>query len=78
VPAAAVEATVADAGRELVESVELFDIYRGPQVAAARRSLAFRLRLRAFDHTLTDPEVAAVRQTVIDAVVAAHGAGLRG
>jgi phenylalanyl-tRNA synthetase beta chain len=78
VPAAAVEATVADAGRELVESVELFDIYRGPQVAACRRSLAFRLRLRAFDHTLTDPEVAAVRQTVIDAVVAAHGAGLRG
>ncbi|MDP9074038.1 MAG: phenylalanine--tRNA ligase subunit beta, partial [Actinomycetota bacterium] len=78
VPAAAVEATIRSAANEMLEQVKLFDIYRGPQVATGRRSLAYHLRLRASDHTLTDAEVAAVRRSVINAVVATHGAELRG
>ena len=41
-------------------------------------SLAFTLRFRAPDRTLTDEEVGALRQAAIDAVVAQHGAELRG
>jgi phenylalanyl-tRNA synthetase beta chain len=78
IPAAAVCATLTEAGAPLVESVGLFDVYRGPSVGTGRRSLAFRIRYRAADHTLTDAELAAVRQKTIDTVTAAHGAGLRG
>jgi phenylalanyl-tRNA synthetase beta chain len=77
VPAAAVEATLRRAGGDLLERLRLFDVYRGPQLGEGRRSLAYRLRLRAMDHTLTDAEVGAVRQRAIDAVAAAHGGSLR-
>jgi phenylalanyl-tRNA synthetase beta chain len=78
VPAAAVEHTLRSAAGDLLERIQLFDIYRGPQLGTARRSLAYRLRLRALDRTLTDSEVATVRQQAIDAVVVRHGAQLRG
>jgi phenylalanyl-tRNA synthetase beta chain len=76
-PASAVAATLRDAGGDLLESVWLFDVYRGGQLAAGQRSLAFRLRLRALDRTLDDPELASTRRRVIDAVVTVHGAELR-
>ena len=40
----------------LLESVELFDVYEGEQVGDNRKSLAFNLRLRGADRTLTDSE----------------------
>ena len=76
VPAAAVHATLVEAGRDLMEGVVLFDVYRG--VRSGHRSLAFRLRFRSQDHTLGETELAGLRQTAIDAVTAAHGAELRG
>jgi phenylalanyl-tRNA synthetase beta chain len=57
VPAAAIEATLRAAAGPLLESVRLFDVYRGPGVGEGFRSLAYRLRMRALDHTLTDEEV---------------------
>ncbi len=77
VSASAVEATLADAD-ELVWSVRLFDTYRGAGLAEGTRSLAFALRLQAQDRTLTDGEVAEVRDRLIAAVVEGHGAALRG
>ncbi|HEX3540607.1 MAG TPA: phenylalanine--tRNA ligase subunit beta [Acidimicrobiales bacterium] len=77
VAAGDVAETLRAAGGELAESVTLFDVYRGPGVGEGRRSLAFHIRLRAMDHTLTEAEVAGARQAMIDAVVAAHGAELR-
>ena len=65
VPAAAVEKTLRQAGGELLESLALFDVYRGPGVPAGTRSLAYRLRLCAPDRTLTDQEVAEVRARCI-------------
>jgi len=56
----------AAAGPSLVR-LELFDVYRGMGVAAGARSLAYRLRLQANDRTLTDTDVAAIRQRCIDA-----------
>jgi phenylalanyl-tRNA synthetase beta chain len=78
VPAAAVEATVAGAAGDLLASLRLFDVFRGGSLPDGTRSLAYALRLQATDRTLTDAEVAQVRQAVIDAASSAHGALLRG
>ncbi len=78
IPADRVEAAVRVAAGDLLEGVALFDIYRGPQIGPARRSLAYRLRFRAPERTLTDAEVAERRAGVIAAVTTAYGAELRG
>ncbi len=78
VPAAAVEETVRRAAGELCESVQLFDVYRGVGLADGQRSLAFRVRLCASDHTLADAEVAAARRACIEAVEGSLPATLRG
>ncbi len=77
VPAAAVRSTLVEAGAADVESVTLFDVYRGPSVPEGRRSLAYRVRLCALDHTLTDAELADRRTALIAAVETGHGASLR-
>ncbi|MDQ1424607.1 MAG: phenylalanyl-tRNA synthetase beta chain, partial [Acidimicrobiaceae bacterium] len=77
VPAAHLTAHVRAAAGALLDDVALFDVYRGPGIDAGSRSLAYRLRLQAPDHTLTDAEVAGVRQVCIEAA-AALGARLRG
>ena len=64
-PAAEVEAALREGGGPLVESVELFDLYSGPQVADGHRSLAYRLGLRAPDRTLTSDEATAVREAAV-------------
>jgi phenylalanyl-tRNA synthetase beta chain len=78
VGATEVEACIREAAGELLWRVALFDVFRGASLTAGRRSLAFTLRLQAADRTLTDADVAAVRQQVIDAVESRFGATLRG
>ncbi|MHB8682046.1 MAG: phenylalanine--tRNA ligase subunit beta [Acidimicrobiales bacterium] len=78
VTAGAVTRTLGDAGGELLEWVKLFDVYRGSGVPAGTRSLAYRLRFCALDHTLTDEEVGSLRAACIAAAAQAHGAVLRG
>jgi phenylalanyl-tRNA synthetase beta chain len=78
VPAAAIERTVRAAVGELLEDVRAFDVFRADALGGDRRSVAFALRFRASDRTLTDSEVGELRQRAIDAVTAAHGAELRG
>jgi len=64
-PAADVAAAIRAAGGALLESAEPFDLYAGKGVPADRRSIAFRLRFRAPDRTLTDAEVdTAVRRVL--------------
>ncbi|WP_293782905.1 phenylalanine--tRNA ligase subunit beta [uncultured Aeromicrobium sp.] len=69
------EAALAASG-PLVEAVRLFDIYVGDQVPAGKKSLAFNIRLRAADHTLTDAEIAEARAAAV-AAAARLGATLR-
>jgi phenylalanyl-tRNA synthetase beta chain len=76
VPASAVVQALRVGGGELLVDLALFDVFRGEQVRDGSRSLAYRLRFQAADRTLTDDELAAVRQQCIDAVAAA-GAELR-
>ena len=78
VPAGDVEATVREASSELLVDPALFDVYRGPGVAEGTRGLAFRLRLQSHDRTLTDKDVAKVRDQVIKKVRTTHKSKLRG
>ena len=60
-PADAVADALRRAGGSLLESVHLFDVYRGPGIGEGFRSLAYRLRFCADDRTLTDEEVGVLR-----------------
>jgi phenylalanyl-tRNA synthetase beta chain len=77
VPADVVADVLGAAAGDLLESVTLFDVYRGPHIDEGTRSLAFRLRFCSLDHTLTDDEVGALRARCIDAAVSELGAVLR-
>ena len=77
VTAAAVEAVIREAAGELAEEVRLFDVFRGPQLGEDRKSLAFSLRLRAADRTLTSEELAGVRKRIVKRAARRLGAELR-
>ena len=78
VAAAQVAGSLRKGGGALLRQVELFDVYRGEGLADGTRSLAYRLRFQADDHTLTDAEVAEARQACIDTAAKQQGATLRG
>lgn len=65
------------AGGNLLAEVHLFDIYRGAQIGAGKKSLAFSLTYQALDRTLTDGEAAQVRQRIIRRLEKDLGAKLR-
>ncbi|HET6152447.1 MAG TPA: phenylalanine--tRNA ligase subunit beta [Marmoricola sp.] len=74
VPAAAVAETLREGAGDLCESVRLFDVYTGEQVEAGHRSLAFALRFRAPDRTLTETETTAAREAAVALAAQRHGA----
>ena len=78
VPAAAVDAALRDGAGSLLEELRLFDVYTGDPIPAGKRSLAFSLRLRAPDRTLTVEEAVAVRDAAVAAAARRCGAVLRG
>ena len=65
VPTSAVSDEIRDVGGGLLERVTVFDLYRGDGVAEGHRSLAFRLRLQAWDRTLRDKEVDRVVEKIV-------------
>ncbi|APU16355.1 MULTISPECIES: phenylalanine--tRNA ligase subunit beta [Actinoalloteichus] len=77
VPAADVTEAVRSGAGELIEDVRLFDVYRGEQVGEGRQSLAFSLRFRAVDRTLTVEEATAGRDAAVAAAADRVGAELR-
>jgi phenylalanyl-tRNA synthetase beta chain len=78
VPAGDVEDALRDGAGELLESISLFDIYTGAQVGEGRRSLAFTLRFRASDRTLTVEETSAARDAAVAEATRRVAAELRG
>ena len=78
VTAERVEQAITSSGGKLLESVRLFDVYRGTGVPAGSKSLAFALVYRASDRTLTAEEVEAVHERLVRKVSAAVGGELRG
>lgn len=77
VQSAKIEGSIRKGGGKLLAHVSLFDVYRGAGLPDGVRSLTYRLRFHAVDHTLTDSEVAAARQACIDMVAKHQGAALR-
>jgi phenylalanyl-tRNA synthetase beta chain len=77
VPAAELTATLRRGAGELLEDVRLFDVYTGDQIGAGKRSLAFALRFRAPDRTLTVAEASAARDAAVAAARTTHNATLR-
>lgn len=76
--AARVQQAIVSAGGKLLEAAHLFDVYRGPGVAEGKKSLAYSLRYRATDRTLTDDEVLPQHERLLRKVAGAVGAELRG
>jgi phenylalanyl-tRNA synthetase beta chain len=64
-------------GRPLLQDVRVFDVYRGAQVGEGRKSLALALTFQAPDRTLSDEDVAPVREKIV-AALAQRGGELRG
>ncbi|MBI3970386.1 MAG: phenylalanine--tRNA ligase subunit beta [Chloroflexi bacterium] len=75
-PAERLVASIKRAGAPLVETVQLFDVYKGERVPEGTKSLAYTVTYRA-DHTLTNEEVAALRQKIVQAAERQTGAKLR-
>jgi phenylalanyl-tRNA synthetase beta chain len=68
-----VRAAVREGGGELLVAAEVFDVYRGEQLEAGKKSLALRLEFRAPDRTLTDEEVAERREAIKDGLAEIGG-----
>lgn len=66
VQAARIEAIINEYGKGILESVSLFDVYRGVQVGEGKKSIAFNLVYRDLEKTLTDEDVQKVHSKVID------------
>jgi len=64
-------------GEEIIESIELFDVYVGKQVPAGKKSLAFSIEYRSKNKTLTDEEIDQVHNTIVKALREKFGAELR-
>lgn len=74
VPAAEVAATLREGAGALCESVRLFDVYTGAQIGEGQRSLAFALRFRAPDRTLTEADTGSARDAAVALAAERHGA----
>lgn len=65
-PVAEIERTIRSAGGRLLESVKLFDVYQGAQIAAGKKSVAFSLYFRGADATLTDADIDPALKKIFD------------
>ncbi|MET8160103.1 phenylalanine--tRNA ligase subunit beta [Sphaerisporangium sp. NPDC005289] len=77
VPVAQVEAALREGAGDLLESIRLFDVYTGAQVGEGNKSLAYTLRFRAADRTLTVEETTAARDAAVAQATTSTGAHLR-
>ncbi|GAC1333847.1 MAG: phenylalanine--tRNA ligase subunit beta [Candidatus Dormibacteria bacterium] len=76
-PARDVLEAISSSGEVILRTVELFDEYHGPQVAAGHKGLALRLSFQAGDRTLTGEEVAAAERRIMAVLADRVGAVLR-
>lgn len=77
IAAADVRAALVEGAGELLESIELFDVFTGRQVGEGNKSLTFALRFRAPDRTLTEEEANTVKLAAVEVAAERCGARLR-
>ena len=78
VTAESVLSAAREGGGELVDAVQVFDVFVGTSVGEGLKSIAIRIHLRASDRTLTEEDVTPVRKAIAQSVVTANGGELRG
>ncbi|MEN8652928.1 phenylalanine--tRNA ligase subunit beta [Streptomyces sp. 21So2-11] len=78
VASADVESALRAGAGELLESLRLFDVFTGEQLGEGKKSLAYALRFRAADRTLTVDEASAARDAAVALAAERTGAVLRG
>jgi phenylalanyl-tRNA synthetase beta chain len=82
VPQDVAASTLTDAVRsaagDLMDSVDVFDVFVGESVGEGVVSIAVKVRLRALDRTLTDEDVVPIRRAIAESVIHATGGELRG
>ncbi len=77
VPVGEIDNVINRAGKELIEKVELFDVYKGKQIPGGMKSVAYSITYRAENRTLKDEEVNKVHEKVVNVIVEKFGAQLR-
>jgi phenylalanyl-tRNA synthetase beta chain len=78
IPAAEVESLIRQTGGRTVTDVRLFDVYRGEQIGAGKKSLAYSLTYQNPERTLTDKDAAMLRNKIVKRLERELGAKLRG
>jgi len=76
-PAERLKSLIHQTGKPLVAGVTIFDLYQGEQVGQGKKSLAFSVIYQAEDRTLTDEEVATMRNKIVNRLEKDLGAKLR-
>ena len=67
-PVLTMEKAIKNAAGKILEKVELFDVYKGSQIEAGKKSVAFNITMRAADRTLTDEEVGSAMNKILKAM----------
>ena len=77
IPAASVENTIRRNGGDILESIELFDVYTGEQIPDGYKSLAYALNFRHFERTLNDDDINPVIEKILEELKSSFDAQLR-
>ncbi|MDE3060324.1 MAG: phenylalanine--tRNA ligase subunit beta [Pseudomonadota bacterium] len=77
IPAADIIKTLAQADKQLITDIAIFDVYAGTGVEAGKKSVAIRVTLQAMDRTLSEQDIAGVSQAIIAAAAKEFGGQLR-
>lgn len=77
ISAEAVMAKIRKLGGELLQQVEVFDVYTGKPIPDDHKSLAFSLRYQSLERTLTDEEVNLLNSRILDGIQQEFGAEWR-
>ncbi len=75
--AALLAETIKTAGTNLLVKVDLFDVYRSPQLGEDKKSLAYALTFQSYQNTLQDDEISAIVERILQKTAEVHGARIR-
>lgn len=65
-PVASIEKIIRQAGGKVLETVELFDVYEGAQIQDGKKSVAYSLKFRMVDRTLSDEDIDPVLNKIFE------------
>ena len=68
IPVLKLEKAIGEAVGKTLEKVKLFDVYEGSQIESGKKSVAFNIRMRSADRTLTDDEADAALKRIVKAL----------